>query len=120
MGRLSKKNVFAASALSVVASLLFLDRIVPPWRTEIPLVALEVPATSRRVDAIPAKGGSAMGRSVLLVTIDTVRPDRLGYHGNSIIDTPNLDRLAREGVIFSQAVATATSTLPTRGRHIHR
>jgi arylsulfatase A-like enzyme len=49
----------------------------------------------------------------LLVTIDTLRPDRLGYHGNRIIDTPTFDRLAREGVIFSRAVATASSTLPT-------
>jgi arylsulfatase A-like enzyme len=113
MGGLSKPATLAACVLSVGVLLFLLNLFVPPWRTEIPLVVLEVPATSRKVEAIPAKGGSAAGRSVLLVTIDTVRPDRLGYHGNQQIDTPTLDQLAREGVIFSRAVATASSTLPT-------
>ena len=95
MGGFSKLTIFAA--LSVVAFVSFLNLIVPPWYTKIPLVELEVPTPSRQVDAIPAKSGSAAGRSVLLVTIDTVRPDRLGYHGNEGIDTPTLDRLARGG-----------------------
>jgi arylsulfatase A-like enzyme len=107
------KTLFFAFAVSVGVLLFVLNLIVPPWRTELPLVALEVPTISKRAEAIPAKRGSAAGRSVLLVTIDTVRPDRLGYHGNQSIETPTLDRLAREGVIFSRAVATASSTLPT-------
>jgi len=112
MSRLLWTALIAACALAVFV-LAVLNRIVPPWRNELPLAELEVPSDSRSVAAIPAERGSAAGRSVLLLTLDTVRPDRLGYHGNPRIDTPVLDRLAREGVIFSRAVATASSTLPT-------
>ena len=110
--RLNGPAVIASCGL-VIFLLGVANLFVPPWRTVLPLVALEIPAASRSVEAIPARPGSAEGRSVLLVTIDTVRPDRLGYHGNLQIDTPALDRLAAEGVIFSGAVATAPSTLPS-------
>ena len=41
--------------------------------------------------------------SVLIVTIDTLRPDRLGCYGHAKNATPNLDRLAREGMLFERA-----------------
>jgi arylsulfatase A-like enzyme/tetratricopeptide (TPR) repeat protein len=49
---------------------------------------------------------------ILLVTIDTLRWDRLGYAGSDV-ETPNLDRLARSGAIFTDAVAAAPITLPS-------
>jgi arylsulfatase A-like enzyme/Tfp pilus assembly protein PilF len=51
--------------------------------------------------------------NVLLVTLDTTRADRLGAYGFRPIETPNLDRIAREGVLFEHAVAPAPLTLPT-------
>ncbi len=48
----------------------------------------------------------------LLVTLDTTRADRLGAYGFKAIETPHLDRLAREGVLFEHAVAPAPLTLP--------
>jgi len=50
--------------------------------------------------------------SVLLITLDTTRADRIGAYGYRQIETPNLDRLAREGVLFEQAPASAPLTLP--------
>lgn len=50
--------------------------------------------------------------SLLLVTLDTTRADRLGCYGFDEIETPNLDRLAREGVLFEQAESVAPLTLP--------
>ncbi len=50
--------------------------------------------------------------NVLLVTIDTLRADRLGAYGNESGLTPNLDRLARAGVLFENASAVAPLTLP--------
>jgi len=38
--------------------------------------------------------------SVVLITIDTLRPDRLGIYGHPTNRTPALDRLAREGMFF--------------------
>lgn len=50
---------------------------------------------------------------ILLVTFDTTRADRLGPYGYADARTPTLDRLAREGVLFEQAVASAPITLPS-------
>jgi arylsulfatase A-like enzyme len=79
---------------------------------QLPLRPLSVPRELTTVRSLPAKSGALAGRNVLLVTLDTTRADRIGVYGNREIETPNLDRLAREGVLFSQAVATAPTTLP--------
>ncbi|MBX7187396.1 MAG: sulfatase, partial [Vicinamibacteria bacterium] len=50
--------------------------------------------------------------SVLLVTIDTLRADRVGAYGDSKARTPTLDRLARDGVVFERAYTPAPITLP--------
>jgi arylsulfatase A-like enzyme len=47
---------------------------------------------------------------VVLVTLDTVRADRMGFLGSSRALTPALDALAREGVVFEQAFAQAPLT----------
>jgi arylsulfatase A-like enzyme/Flp pilus assembly protein TadD len=52
-------------------------------------------------------------RNVLLVTIDTLRADALGGYGSSSGATPHLDALARRGVLFEQAHASAPNTLPS-------
>jgi choline-sulfatase len=46
---------------------------------------------------------SGNGRSVLLVTIDTLRADHLGAYGYSRATSPRIDALAREGTLFEQA-----------------
>jgi arylsulfatase A-like enzyme/Tfp pilus assembly protein PilF len=50
--------------------------------------------------------------NVLLITIDTLRADALGCYGGPAA-TPNLDRLARDGVRFDFAHAQAVLTLPS-------
>jgi choline-sulfatase len=53
----------------------------------------------------------AIPRHVLLVTIDTLRADRLGTYGWTEARTPILDSLARRGTRFTRAYATAPITL---------
>ncbi len=53
------------------------------------------------------------GLSVLLVSIDTLRADALGCYGNPRAETPWIDRLAREGVRFTNAHAHNVVTLPS-------
>jgi arylsulfatase A-like enzyme len=48
--------------------------------------------------------------NVLLVTLDTVRADRLGCYGDQAASTPHLDGLAQEGVRFECAISTAGLT----------
>lgn len=51
--------------------------------------------------------------NVVLITIDTLRPDHLGCYGNKLVDTPSLDALARRGTRFAQAVTSIPLTLPS-------
>ena len=51
--------------------------------------------------------------SVLLITIDTLRADRLGIYGYTSASTPVLDALAASGVRFVDATAHATLTHPS-------
>jgi arylsulfatase A-like enzyme/Tfp pilus assembly protein PilF len=53
------------------------------------------------------------GWNVVLITLDTVRPDALGAYGQARGATPNLDRVAAEGVVFDAAVSSSPSTLPS-------
>jgi arylsulfatase A-like enzyme/Tfp pilus assembly protein PilF len=50
--------------------------------------------------------------NVLVITLDTMRWDRLGAYGDRSAQTPNLDRLAAEGVLFEQAITSVPLTLP--------
>src|SRR5262249_56345782 len=50
--------------------------------------------------------------TVLLVTIDTLRADRLGCYGFGLAHTPAVDGLAREGVRCADTATSAPITLP--------
>jgi arylsulfatase A-like enzyme len=49
-------------------------------------------------------------RPILLVTLDTVRPDALGMHGASPSPSPSLDMIAGESAVFSRAYAQGPLT----------
>jgi len=51
--------------------------------------------------------------NVLLVSIDTLRADRLGCYGYTVPTSPVLDRLARDGVRFAQAISQSPWTAPS-------
>jgi len=67
---------------------------------------------------------------LLLITVDTLRADRVGAFGSRYDLTPNIDALAAESVVFTAAYTAAPFTLPSlsglmAGRHpeslgIHR
>jgi len=50
---------------------------------------------------------------IVLITLDTVRVDYTGTYGHPVIETPNLDALAADGVLFETAVAQAPATTPS-------
>lgn len=57
-------------------------------------------------------GKSGRGENLILITLDTLRADHLGSYGYARAITPNLDRLAREGVRFESATSPVPLTLP--------
>jgi arylsulfatase A-like enzyme len=52
-------------------------------------------------------------RRILLLTLDTTRADRIGAYGYEAAQTPTLDALARQGILFEQAFAATPITLPS-------
>lgn len=63
-------------------------------------------ARSRTAAAPPAKP------DLLLITVDTVRPDHLRCYGATRAHTPASDRLAAQGVVFEEAFSPYPLTLP--------
>jgi arylsulfatase A-like enzyme len=51
--------------------------------------------------------------NVVLITIDTLRADHLGCYGYKQSTSPNLDRFAKEGVLFQNAYSAVPITLPS-------
>ena len=51
--------------------------------------------------------------SIIIVSLDTLRADRLGFMGNRRGLTPKLDALAGEGIVFERAIAPSPWTLAT-------
>ena len=44
--------------------------------------------------------------NILFILADDLRADAVGYDGNDIVQTPNIDHLARKGVVFDSAYVT--------------
>src|SRR5262245_25911349 len=62
---------------------------------------------------IGAESKGAGAANVLLITIDTLRADRLNCYGYAGASTPVIDQLAREGFRFEQAYTQVPLTLPS-------
>jgi len=75
-------------------------------------------ATSQLVGVAPGTP------NVLVIVIDTLRADHVSCYGYSRPTTPNIDRIARDGVLFENAISTAPWTMPSHasmvtGRYPH-
>jgi len=63
--------------------------------------------------AAPSNGHAAGPRpDIVLISIDTLRPDHLGCYGYARDTSPNIDRLASEGTLFETAISSSSWTLP--------
>ena len=52
--------------------------------------------------------------NIVFIITDQQRWDAAGIYGNPVIQTPNIDRLGREGVVFDRAYCASPLCLPTR------
>lgn len=50
--------------------------------------------------------------NLVLISIDTLRPDHLGCYGYDRDTSPNMDSIAREGAIFKTVISQSSWTLP--------
>jgi arylsulfatase A-like enzyme len=74
---------------------------------------------------VPSPGTGARRPDVVILLTDQQRADAFGAAGATDMRTPTMDRLAREGVMFTHAFAAAPQCSPSRaalltGRYPHR
>ena len=72
----------------------------------------EAPGRAVKPRARALDGVEQRDLNVILVTLDTLRSDRLSCYGSALVETPNIDSFASEGVLFSNAASTVPFTLP--------
>lgn len=87
------------------------SRIAAPTLLLLLLAACGSPGEETPAPA-PGTAAPAPSAPVILVTIDTLRADRLGAYGSQRVRTPNFDRLAGESTLFANAATTVPFTLP--------
>ncbi|HUU38190.1 MAG TPA: sulfatase-like hydrolase/transferase [Candidatus Desulfaltia sp.] len=50
--------------------------------------------------------------NLLLITVDTLRADRVSFYSDRHVRTPRIDGLAARGIVFTRAFSHCTTTLP--------
>ena len=69
------------------------------------------PAPEPEIGQAPAP--KAADPSLVLITIDTLRADHLHTYGYFRETTPNIDRFAKDALLFERTVAPMSTTLPS-------
>ena len=68
---------------------------------------------SSEAQSAPPKPRAQSHPNVILITMDTLRADHLGCYGDKQIETPTLDALARDSVVFDRAIVQVPLTWPS-------
>jgi arylsulfatase A-like enzyme len=81
-------------------------------RRRIGLLGLFLAAGSAVAGFVHCSGKPPVPPNVLLISIDMLRPDHLSCYGYPRATSPNIDRLAAEGVLFENHISSSSWTLP--------
>jgi arylsulfatase A-like enzyme len=73
------------------------------------------PASPVFVAATPLEVQDGSAPNVILISIDTLRADRLSAYGYPLETSPNIRQLAAQGTLFERAISQASSTPPSHG-----
>jgi arylsulfatase A-like enzyme len=75
-----------------------------------------MPADVAVLHAVPrAVAVRKQARNVLVISVDTLRADHLGFHGYERATSPRLDAFVARGTVFDAAISTSPWTLPAYG-----
>ena len=90
-------------------------RVLWSWvaLTALILVAVAWLMLLRQDGGIATRGAADPAANIILITIDTLRADALGFAGNRDVETPFLDALAQRSAVFTDAHAHNVVTLPS-------
>jgi arylsulfatase A-like enzyme/Flp pilus assembly protein TadD len=96
----------------LTTNILRVDGFIKPMKKEFPsLLSLLLIFVLTPSFLYPQGAGEEGRLNVLLITIDTLRPDRLSCYSSPYLKTPNIDGLADKGILFSRAFAHTPTTL---------
>src|ERR1700719_1175469 len=70
-------------------------------------------ASCRGERAASRPAGRAAASPIILVSIDTLRSDHLPAYGYKGVETPAIERLRRDGIVFEDAWSQCPLTLPS-------
>lgn len=99
----------AVIALAVIGYLTIRDTDTDPHPMREMATHQPTPETE---DLYISAGAGSAGLNIIMITIDTLRSDRISSYGSERVDTPFIDGFAEEGVLFSNAASTVPFTLP--------
>ena len=111
--RISSRCTLLVEDLAAIAAPLEAGEWIGRRRRAIVALAVLVLAVAgcskESVDAYQAPTGTP----VVLISIDTLRADRLPAYGYDGVETPALDRLRRDGILYERAYSHVPLTLPS-------
>jgi arylsulfatase A-like enzyme len=107
-----RKKLLVCSLLGLTLTAYSQKKTYPP----VPVDAeLEKGKEQFMQDAPATRNGRAPKRpNVILIVADDLGRYDVSVYGNTLIETPNIDRLAREGALFTDGYATAAICSPSR------
>ncbi len=82
-------------------------------RAAVLALAAAVATAIALVLSIPLARPSRRPGPLVVISIDTLRADRVGAYGHRAARTPAIDALAREGILFERALSHSPQTLPS-------
>ena len=81
--------------------------------SKMPVWSGDLKSSAKQIPRIPTSA-KPNGLNMIVIIADTWRADHLGCYGSTRIKTPNLDRLAKEGTLFTDVTAEGLPTIPCR------
>lgn len=76
-------------------------------------VRVMIPPPGPAATRIPSGGRDQAPLNIVILLVDSLRPDHLSAYGYPLPTSPRIDRLAREGVLFRRCYAASNWTVPT-------
>jgi choline-sulfatase len=67
------------------------------------VLSLAISTAAAQVPKSPSRRSPFRSPNIILITLDTTRADRMGFLGSKRKLTPNLDAVARQGIVFARA-----------------
>lgn len=89
-------------------------RFMPMQRAPVSLLLIALAACGRADAPAPARSADAARPNIVVVLVDDLRFDEFGAGGHPYLETPNIDRLAKEGALFVNAFHAVPLCSPNR------